>query len=383
MIEDSLTIATIQGFTARHRTAQMDVDYVNELKQRVSQLTLELHQTKTQLQLEQQDRLQAEFALRESKEQLHQILDSIDAGIAFVDAELRYKFVNQFYEVRFSRNRETMLGKYVWEVIGSEAYVAVKGYIDRVLQGEPQSFEFGMTYLNGQQVYLSSCLTPAFNTNKEIVGYYLFVFDITQRRHLEQSLQAANAELEQLVILDGLTQIANRRKFDDYLAQEWQRAVRSQQPLSLIMFDIDAFKRYNDFYGHQTGDICLFKIAQSVQASVHRSTDLVARYGGEEFAVVLPDTNLPGAIAIAEQIQQAVKALAIPHACSDVSPIVSISLGITTLVPTTTGSPQQLIVSADRALYIAKQQGRDRYAVDVEIVSTDETIGCQSSTCDL
>lgn len=341
-----------------------DDDYIYELEQRVNQLALELHQTKIQLQLEKQDRLQAEFALRESKEQLQQILDSIDAGIAFVDAKLRYQFVNRFYEARFNRSREDILGKYVYDIIGSETYTAVKGYIDRVLKGEPQSFEFGMTYLNGQCAYLTSCLTPAFNTSKQIIGYYLFVFDITERRHLEQSLQIANTELEQLVTLDGLTQVANRRKFDDYLEQEWQRSTRNLQPLSLIMFDIDYFKRYNDYYGHQTGDICLIKIAQSAQATVHRATDLVARYGGEEFVVVLTNTDLSGAITLAEQIQQAIQALAIPHVCSDVSTIVSISLGIASLVPTITGSPKQLIAGADRALYTAKQQGRNCYAID-------------------
>lgn len=281
----------------------MDVDYIYQLEQRVNQLTLELHQTKTQLQLEQQDRLQAESALRESKEQLQHILDSIDAGIAFVSADLRYQFVNHFYEVRFNRTRENMIGKHVWDVIGTDAFASVKGYIDRVLQGEPQSFEFEITYRNGQCAYLSSCLTPAINTNKQIVGYYLFVFDITERRNLERSLQIANTELEQLAILDGLTHVANRRKFDDYLEQAWRHAIRSQEPLSLIMFDIDAFKRYNDCYGHQTGDTCLIKIAQTAQATVRRSTDLVARYGGEEFAVILPSTPLSGAVMIAEQIQ--------------------------------------------------------------------------------
>jgi two-component system cell cycle response regulator len=344
----------------------VDVDYIYKLEQRVSQLALELDRTKTQLRLEKQERFQAESALRESKEQLQQILDSIDAGIAFVDVDRRYQFVNRFYEVRFNRSQESILGKYVWEVIGSETYASVARYIDRVLKGEPQSFEFGITYLDGQHAYLSSHLTPAFNTSKQIIGYYLFVFDISERHRLEQYLQAANAELEKLVILDSLTQVANRRKFDDYLEQEWQRSVRTQQPLSLIMFDIDFFKRYNDHYGHQTGDICLIKIAQSVQETVHRTTDLVARYGGEEFAVVLPNTSLPGAIVIAEQIQQAIKALAIPHDCSDVSPIVSISLGVASLVPTTTGSPEQLIASADRALYTAKQQGRDCYAIDTD-----------------
>jgi len=341
----------------------MDGDYIYQLEQRVNQLAHELAQTKAQLELEQQDRLQAEFALRESKEQLQQMLDSIDAGIAFVDTELRYQFVNRFYEVRFNRPKEKMIGKLVWQVIGNEAFNAVRGYIDRVLQGEPQSFEFGITYLDGQSAYLTSCLTPAININKQIIGYYLFVFDITERRLLEQSLQAANAELEQLVTLDSLTQVANRRKFDDYLEQEWRRSLRNQRSLALIMFDIDSFKRYNDYYGHQVGDICLIKIAQAVQATVHRATDLVARYGGEEFAVVLPETDLPGAIVIAEQIQQAVKALEIPHACSDASSaIVSISLGVASVTPTDTETAKQLIARADRALYAAKQQGRDQYA---------------------
>ncbi|MBD1909492.1 MULTISPECIES: diguanylate cyclase [unclassified Leptolyngbya] len=344
----------------------MDVDYIYQLEQRVSQLALELHQTKTQLQLEKQDRLQAESALRESKELRQQILDSIDAGIAFVNAELRYQFVNRFYEVRFNRPRESILNKYVWDVIGSKAYASIKSHIDRVLIGEPQSFEFEMTYLDGQCVYLSSCLTPAFDTSNQIIGYYLFVFDITERRRLEQSLQAANAELEQLVTLDGLTHVANRRKFDDYLAQVWRNSVTSQEPLSLIMFDIDSFKRYNDYYGHQTGDLCLIKIAQVVQATVKRATDLVARYGGEEFAVILPDTHLSGAVAIAEQIQQAIKALAIPHACSDVSTVVSISLGIASIASTKTGSPQKLIAAADRALYAAKLQGRNCYTTGTE-----------------
>lgn len=349
----------------------MDADYVFELQQRVNQLAAELQQTKAQLKLEQQDRIQVELALRECNDQLRQILDSTDAGIAFVDAERRYRFVNRFYEVRFNRSRDSILGKYVWDVIGDDAYATVKHYIDRVLAGEPQSFEFGMTYLNGDYAYLTSCLTPSLNSDQAVVGYYLFVFDSTERRRLELSLQAANAELEQLATLDGLTQVANRRKFDDYLEQEWRRAARSQQPLSLIMFDIDAFKRYNDTYGHPAGDACLTQVAQIVAVTVERATDLVARYGGEEFAVVLPNTSLPDAVAIAAQFHRAIKALAIPHKSSAVGPIVSISLGVASLVPTAAGSPEDLIARADRALYAAKQQGRDRYVVD----STQEQ-GC-------
>lgn len=345
----------------------MDVDYIYQLEQQVSQLTQELHSIKAQLQRERQDHLQVESALRESQEQLHQILDSIDAGIAFVDVDRCYQFVNRFYEHRFNRRREEMLSQSVEDVIGSEAYATVKTYIDRVLQGIPQSFEFDMTYLSGQSVYLSSHLTPAYNPHQQIIGYYLFVFDITERHQLEQSLQAANAELEQLATLDGLTHVANRRKFDDYLEQEWRRAIRSQQPLSLIMFDIDFFKRYNDCYGHQIGDWCLIQVAQAVKAIVHRSTDLVARYGGEEFAVVLPNTHVDSAERIAEQIQQAIADLAIPHACSEIASIVSISLGVASQIPIGPGTSQQLIAMADRALYLAKQRGRNGYVLDAGV----------------
>jgi diguanylate cyclase (GGDEF)-like protein/PAS domain S-box-containing protein len=341
----------------------MDADYISTLEQRVKQLALELEQTKAQLKLEQQERAQVEATLRKSNEQLYQILDSTNAGIAFVDAERRYQFVNRFYEVRFNRSRESILNKYVWDVIGEDAYASTKAYVERVLTGEPQRFEFSIIHRNGDQAYLTSCLTPAFNSDQEVIGYYLFVFDSTERHRLEQSLLATNTKLKKLATVDSLTQIANRRKFDDYLEQEWRCALRGQQPLSLIMFDIDAFKRYNDHYGHQIGDDCLISIAQTVKLTVERAADVVARYGGEEFAVVLPNTNLSGAIAIAEQIHDAVKVLAIPHESSSVGPIVSISLGIASLVPTAVRSPADLIARADRALYAAKQQGRDRYVV--------------------
>lgn len=347
----------------------MDADYIAKLEQQVHQLSQELKQTKAQLQAEQYNRLQTELSLAESKERLYSILDFLDAGIAFVDIERRYRFVNRFYEVRFNRTQASMLGKHVWEVIGVEAYNGVKNYIDLALQGEPQTFDFGVTYENGQHVYLNGSLTPAYNRKQQVIGYYLFVFDITDRHRLEQSLKAANTELKHLATLDGLTHIANRRQFDHYLKQAWQSSSRSQQPLSLIMLDIDYFKRYNDYYGHQLGDECLIKIAQTVAATIHRETDLVARYGGEEFAIILPNTNLSGAIVVAEQVQGAVRSLDISHAYSDVSDIISISLGISCLVATRDRLPKHIIASADRALYAAKQQGRDRYAIDGDCTS--------------
>ncbi|WP_375497768.1 diguanylate cyclase domain-containing protein [uncultured Nostoc sp.] len=177
----------------------------------------------------------------------------------------------------------------------------------------------------------------------------------------KQKAEDANQKLEKLVNLDGLTQVANRRCFDGRLEAEWQRLAREQQPLSLILFDVDKFKFYNDYYGHLEGDDCLIRIAQTVQQTVYRPADLVARYGGEEFSVLLPNTDLAGSIKVAQNIQQAIHDQAIPHARSDVKDIITLSLGITCIIPTYDIKPDTLIASADKALYNAKQKGRDRY----------------------
>ncbi|MBD2526037.1 diguanylate cyclase [Nostoc sp. FACHB-133] len=177
----------------------------------------------------------------------------------------------------------------------------------------------------------------------------------------KEKAENANQKLEQLVNLDGLTQVANRRCFDERLQAEWKRLAREQQPLSLILFDVDKFKSYNDYYGHLGGDNCLIRIAQTVQQTVPRPADLVARYGGEEFSVLLPNTDLVGAIKVAESIQQAIYDQVIPHAKSDIKDIVTLSLGITSVIPTWDIKPDTLIASADQAMYNAKQKGRDRY----------------------
>ncbi len=184
----------------------------------------------------------------------------------------------------------------------------------------------------------------------------------------KEKAEEANQKLEKLVNLDGLTQVANRRCFDRRLQAEWKRLTREQQPLSLILFDVDKFKLYNDYYGHLGGDDCLVRIAQTVQKIVNRPADLVARYGGEEFSVLLPNTDLAGAVKVAQSIQQAIHDQAIPHAKSDVKDIVTLSLGITSVIPTCDIKPDTLIASADKALYNAKNKGRDRYCYSLEDV---------------
>ena len=185
--------------------------------------------------------------------------------------------------------------------------------------------------------------------------------EIQRRKKVEQDLIKVNFELQKLANLDGLTEIANRRQFDLTLQKEWRRLQRDQLPLSLIIADIDYFKKYNDRYGHIQGDKCLRQVAKTIEKTVKRPSDLVARYGGEEFVIILPSTNLQGAIKVCQNIQKSITKLAIPHEDSNISKNVSLSLGISSLIPNLDTSPEILKITADQALYFAKQQGRNRY----------------------
>lgn len=180
---------------------------------------------------------------------------------------------------------------------------------------------------------------------------------------LYQQLETANHQLQRLAAIDSLTQLPNRRRFDQYFQQEWQRMLREQSPLSLILCDIDCFKLYNDTYGHPAGDRCLRQVAQVIRASAKRAIDLPARYGGEEFAVVLPNTDQDGAIQVAQEIQIGVKRLGIAHAASLTAKSVTVSLGVANTIPNVLISPEMLIRAADQALYQAKAEGRDRFCL--------------------
>ena len=179
-------------------------------------------------------------------------------------------------------------------------------------------------------------------------------------KEMQKQLETSNRELQRLSTLDGLTGIANRRQFDDYFDIEWKRALRDGKPLSLLLIDIDYFKRYNDSQGHIAGDDCLKRVANILQSAIHRPADLVARYGGEEFAVVLPDTVEDGARLIAQSIGDALKQEQIPHPKSDIGEHISVSIGVTSFIPEASCKPEKLIDTADKALYEAKHKGRDQ-----------------------
>ena len=190
----------------------------------------------------------------------------------------------------------------------------------------------------------------------ELVG---FIFDISERKVMEDKLIILNKKLEQLSFQDGLTSIANRRSFDQTLTTEWQHARRNQQPISLIIADIDCFKPYNDYYGHLQGDDCLVKVAHAISQAPMRITDLVARYGGEEFVILLPNTTAKAALEIAERCRSIVSAQQIEHPMSSVSNVVTVSVGVSTIIPTTDTEQSLLFAKADKMLYQAKENGRN------------------------
>ncbi len=189
------------------------------------------------------------------------------------------------------------------------------------------------------------------------------ITDVSMAVSRERKLREMAVELESQTLVDGLTGIANRRHFDLHLEDEFRRAKRTRMPVSLIMIDVDYFKDYNDNYGHQRGDQCLVRIAGALGAVLNRSRDLLARYGGEEFAVILPDTDNNGALQLAEAMRAEVESLELEHGHSGVAPQVTVSLGVSTMVPELIAKSGSLIHAADRALYQAKRSGRNGVAV--------------------
>ena len=213
-------------------------------------------------------------------------------------------------------------------------------------------------------------VTAHYDEADEAMGFELGAVDfihkpinplITRARVKNQILLKQQADLlRSMALVDGLTGVANRLQFESSLVADWLQCAREQHPLSIIMIDVDHFKKYNDYYGHQAGDECLRKVAQTIAASLRRPSDKVSRYGGEEFACVLPKTDLQGAIYLANEIENMVRSLNIEHQNSTTSEVVTISLGVATVIPTQDTTPNDLIGFADQQLYLAKNNGRAR-----------------------
>jgi diguanylate cyclase (GGDEF)-like protein len=216
-------------------------------------------------------------------------------------------------------------------------------------------------------------ITGRVSEKDEVYGFTLGAIDyitkpfnpvvVRMRVNTHAELKRYHDYLEDISYLDGLTGIANRRKFNEYLDSTWNFGERVHLPISMILMDIDHFKQYNDNYGHIEGDACLIQIAHALFEAVVRKTDFVARYGGEEFAYILPNTDLDSAVVIAERLRLSIISLQIPHDYSSTGNNVTISLGVATIIPVINTSCSVLIKAADEALYRAKEDGRNKVSI--------------------
>ncbi|TVQ47540.1 MAG: diguanylate cyclase [Gloeocapsa sp. DLM2.Bin57] len=341
------------------------IDYINkpfqeeEVLVRIkSQLTIQ--QQQKLLRKEIQYRQETEAILYQSRALIASILNASTDGIAALQAVRNNRtgdivdfsciVVNPVIAATFNREPDELLGKLV-----------IKMFLNKFKHN--LFADFVKVVETGKPLEKDICLT----NQEEVEWYHLIVVklgdgvaitarNITERKNLE-------FKLNYLANIDGLTGIANRRNFDQTLQKKWECCQRNQQPLSLILADIDYFKGYNDRYGHIAGDDCLKKVAQIISSCIRESLDLVARFGGEEFGIILANLDQDGVITLVKSLQDQVNLAAIPHEKSPINPTLSLSFGIVTCIPTSQHQPLELIKLADQSLYYAKEKGRNQYVI--------------------
>lgn len=239
-----------------------------------------------------------------------------------------------------------------------EAYIVARG-IEDVRDGRIVYFQLEYPCHSPTKQRWFSVRVTRFIIDSAI-GIVVSHDNITERKLAEIRLSEVNRLLEAQATTDGLTGISNRRHFDQSLAQEWERHTRSRLPLSILLLDIDFFKKYNDAFGHLAGDDCLQEIAQTIRSSISRPGDLIARFGGDEFTIILPQTDRAGAIAVATIVARKLKDRQLPHPASELGSAVTVTIGCSTMVPARGIAMREILERADRALYRAKAEGRNR-----------------------
>ncbi len=309
----------------------------------------------------------------ESEEMYRSILNASPDDITITDLEGRIIMVSPASKEMFgyAMDYEGFIGMGLVDFIVPEDLERAQSNIRLMYQGGSQRPNEYRGIRQNQSIFDIEVNSGFIrNASGQPTKMVFIVRDITERKATEQKIQELVQQLEiekntaQLnSMTDSLTGLANRRYFDEALRTEFHRLKRSGCTLSLIMLDIDHFKKFNDSYGHLAGDDCLRRIGATLKAIVGRVPDVVARYGGEEFVVILPETEDNGAATLAERIRKAIEMLAIPHAASDTGGYVTVSLGVVTVYTTGLASPEQVVALADEALYCAKHGGRNRIAV--------------------
>jgi diguanylate cyclase (GGDEF)-like protein/PAS domain S-box-containing protein len=296
--------------------------------------------------------------LQEALEYNEAIIATIREPLLVLDNELRIITANRSFYRTFQVNpKETEkrliydVGNRQWNIPGLRELLENilpknNAFEDFEVEHDFESLGLKIMLLNARKIYRET---------DQVEMILLAIEDITERKKAEDQLKL-------IAFIDGLTGVANRRLFDNTLDLEWRRAMRSAKPISLIIVDVDYFKNFNDTYGHLAGDSCLQKIAHTIRDSLRRAGNFAARYGGEEFAVILPDTDAEGAYLFAESLREKIENLNIEHKDSTACKNVTVSMGVSTIVPKKDSPHDKLMSLADKALYKAKQEGRNRVA---------------------
>ena len=296
--------------------------------------------------------------------ELSQIINTSIDGMLLIYKNFSVKRINASLLNFLDLSETEAVGKKCYDLMACSWCNTSECPLTKLLRGKAHiELDIERTRKDGVTVPFMFAATPFRGLDGEVIGMVARFRDITERKYAENTLKEANERLERLSASDGLTGVANRRCFDQTIQREWMRLQRTKDFLSLIMCDVDFFKLFNDTYGHQDGDDCLKSVAKTLQETTRRGGDCVARYGGEEFAVIMPETDEKSAVHVAEKIRQAVEKMAIAHSKSSIALCVTLSLGVTTVVPDDQGTPELLIKCVDKALYLAKSSGRNRVMV--------------------
>jgi diguanylate cyclase (GGDEF)-like protein/PAS domain S-box-containing protein len=315
-------------------------------------------------------------ALADSEARFSATFEQAAVGIAHVGLDGTWLNVNRRCLEIVGYRKEELLKLTFADITHPDDLATDWSLVHELLRGERQTYSMEKRYFAKDQRQVWVNLTVSLVRKKDgTPDYFISVIeDITARKQieaerdglieaLEQRVRERTADLEKLSLTDPLTGIANRRCLDDRLEIEWKRAVRTRQPLSVLLIDVDHFKSLNDGFGHATADRALISIASGLNHLARRSSDLAARYGGDEFVLVLPDTGLEGAEIVARQFQEMVRAIDLRTPESPVAPAITVSQGVATAWPGTGGTCWSMLSDADRALYRAKHSGRDQFAV--------------------
>ncbi|PKH09600.1 sensor domain-containing diguanylate cyclase [Moritella sp. Urea-trap-13] len=330
----------------------------------VSHDQTEVMELNERLQNENGEHLRIEAELSRHNSLLNSVINATPDPVAFMNGNGKYVGANKGYCEVVGVEHRDLIGMDRQALVSRDKKSWLLQQENQLLiDGKAVRYERLLHLEDKEPRWYEVCKQRYVNNTNGESGILIIYRDLTERKRIEHELEQAIEKFDQLSSTDELTKIANRRTFDNKLQHYWSTHHSEVKQMSLLFCDVDSFKLYNDNYGHPMGDTVLTRIAQVMDGQVHRGADLVARYGGEEFAVILPNTDEEGAIRLASKILAAIEHLAIEHAYSKAAKHVTLSIGIATMCPESESSAAQLLENADKALYLAKEHGRNQYCV--------------------